>query len=245
MSEPAAVAVVRHGTRTWVLHDGGHLRFGRSTGVDIPVATQPADLTISRSAGCLDATGRGVLVTNESVRRTMYLQAVPGPEIEVKPGMTVGTAPHERSRIVLLGGHEARYVLDIRSAARGPSTGAARPQAVIAGDPTSPAFARRDLTPVQRRYLAALCEPLLTPVAGVSSATYLQIANRCGVSDRTVRNCLDGLRQSLAADHGVPGLVRQDRPAPGGQGDNFLRALAGWAIDSGNITPDDLSRLDR
>ena len=239
----AALAVVRHGTRTWVLCPGARLHFGRGDGVDIPVAAEPADLMISRSAGRLAATDLGVLVTNSSARRSLYLQAVPGPEIEVKPGMTVGTAPHERSRIVLLGSHDARYVLDVRAAAPSDAPDGTRPESVAAGDPTSPAYARLDLTRAQRRYLAALCEPLLT--AAAPSATYHQIAQRCGVSDSTVRNCLDALRQALALDHGVPGLIRPENADRHGRRDDFLRALAAWAIDSGNVTRADLDGVDR
>jgi hypothetical protein len=99
----------------------------------------------------------------------------------------------------------------------------------------------------QRRYLAALCEPILTRAGTRNTpATYREIARRCGVSPKTVRHSLDALRQILSAEHGIPGLVHIEGPedeAPGAV--SFLPALAAWAVHSGTVNRDDLEALEQ
>ncbi len=212
------------------------------------ISRDKPDFVVSRRAGKLTAVTGGLLVTNESESRSLYLQGIPGPEHEIKPQMTLGTMPYRRCRVVLLGSHGARYTLDItcgteaegRSSAPDLQKAASRDAAATRG------YQRLNLPAAQRRYLAALCEPILTGIgASVVPATYARIAERCGVSPSTVRNSLDALRQMLSAEYGIPGLVHvrsSDADGPGAV--NFLSALAAWAIDSGNITPDDLESLD-
>jgi hypothetical protein len=235
---------VRFGARNWDLAVGGSLTFGRAGDCNIVISSQTPDLMVSRRAGRLTAVEAGLLVSNESTRRPLFLQGIPGPEFEIKPRMTLGTMPFERCRVVMLGSHAARYVFDITCcAAAGGTPGEPGPVAVPAiGAPTTSGHLRLELPASQRRYLAALCEPILTSIgANPVPPTYGQIAGRCGVSPRTVRNSLDGLRQMLSAAYGIPGLVHAgDHPGAV----NFLSALGSWAVHSGNVTPDDLETLE-
>jgi hypothetical protein len=144
----------------------------------------------------------------------------------------------------MLGIHAARYVFDITCRAEaGGRSGEPDPVTEPAiGVPTTSGYLRLELPAAQRRYLAALCEPILTSIgAHAVPATYGQIAGRCGVSPRTVRNSLDGIRQMLSADYGIPGLVHAG-DYPGAV--NFLSALASWAVHSSNVTSDDLESLE-
>lgn len=238
----SAAAELRHGFRSWALPPGGSLTFGRSSRCDIAVATDPEDLLVSRHAGTLTGVHDGVLVTNASQRHPILLQPVPGREIEIGPGMTVGTMPHARSRVLVVGRHSARYLIYVdctgllappRPAAEGGP--ASRP---AAGRATA-AYGRMDLTTSQRRYLIALCEPVLSRVGTRTTPSYHEIAARCGVSHRTVRNSLDELRRMLTADYGLPGLQSEDGP-----GGHSLPGLSRWAVDSGNATLADLELLD-
>lgn len=235
---------VRAGFRVLRLAPGEVLTFGRSTTCDLVLAGDPEDLLVSRQAGRLTGVERGALVTNTSSRHPIVLQAVPGPEFEIGPGMTVGTMPHARTRVVVLGQHAARYLiyLDARGLLEPGLVPGAPPEREAPGAPTTSAYRRMDLTRAQRRYLAALCEPCLVRVGGRSApASYAAIAERCDVSPRTVRNCLDQVRQMLSSRFGVPGLV-------GAEGDpaaaNYAAVLARWAIDSENVTLADLEAID-
>jgi len=160
--------------------------------------------------------------------------------------MTVGTMLFSRCRLVLLGSHAARYVLDITCGTPGAAPGqAAAPITDRAGVLTTSGYRRLDVTSAQRRYLAALCERILTGI-GATPAAYREIAERCGVAPQTVRNSLDALRHKLSAEQGIPGLVHAgaiDGEGPGAV--SFLSALAAWAVHSGTINRDDLEDLDR
>ena len=239
---------VRFGAEIWGLEIGVSITFGRADDSDIVISRQAPDLVVSRRAGRLTAVEGGLLVSNESARRSIFLQGIPGPEFEIKPLMTLGTMPFRRCRLVVLGSHAARYMLDITSgvaAGDTPSTLSLESVAAI-GVPTTSGYRRLDLPDAQRRYLAALCEPILTSVgARTVPATYGRIAERCGVSPKTVRNSLDGLRQMLSVEYGIPDLVQVEGPNvdhPGAV--NFLAALAAWAVHSGNINRDDLEAID-
>ena len=240
---------VRFGDRAWELDIGVSITFGRARDSDIVISREPPDLVVSRRAGRLTAVEGGLLITNESERRSLYLQAIPGPEFEIKPRMTLGTMPFEQSRIVVLGVHGARYVLGI--VCRVPTETATTSQSVLetraaTGVPTTSGYRRLNLPDAQRRYLAALCEPILTGIGAKDvPATYGQIAKRCGVSPKTVRNSLDSLRQMLSVEYGIPNLAHVDGSEVDRPGTvNFLSALAAWAIHSGNITREDLESLD-
>jgi hypothetical protein len=244
---PRGCATVRFGARVWELGVGSSLTFGRSDDSDIVIPDQAEDLLVSRRAGRLTAVEEGLLVKNESARNSIYLQGIPGAEFEIKPLMTLGTMPFSRCRLVVFGSQAARYVLDITCgvAEGGPAGGPGVGGRAGADVPTTFGYQRLDLPAAQRRYLAALCEPMLTRVgARTAPATYREIAERCGVSPRTVRNSLDALRQMLSAEYGIPGLMHStDSPEALGAV-NFLAALAAWAVHSGTINRDDLEALD-
>jgi hypothetical protein len=246
-----AGAVVTFGLRRWVLRPGRSLTFGRGADSDLRFGDEPVDDLVSRSAGVLVGQDDGVLVRNASRKRAILLQAVPGPELEIPPLMAVGTMPYPHTRLVVVGGHGARYLIGIDTraltaasapAGRPPPASAPAP-ARAAGLPTTAGYERiPDLPAAERRYLAALCEPLLTKIGGSSDPpTYAAIAARCGVSPRTVRNVLDQLRARLATELGIPGLVATDGDAAGRT--SYLGALARWAVDSGNATREDLETV--
>lgn len=242
-------ATVRFGAKVWELTLASSLTFGRSNDSDIVIPLQTQDLLISRRAGRLTAVDGGLLVRNESTRNSIYLQGIPGSEFEIKPLMALGTMPYSRCRLVILGSHAARYVLSITCPVSGVGslgkTGLADSAGV--GVRTTSGYRRLEVPDAQRRYLAALCEPILTR-AGARNApvSYREIAQRCGVAPSTVRKSLDALRQMLSAEHGIPGLVHTDgskEEAPGAV--SFLPALAAWAVHSDTINRDDLEALDR
>lgn len=241
-------AIVRFGARTWELANGSSLTFGRSDRSDIVIPQQDQDLLVSRQAGRLTAVDGGLLVRNESARNSIYLQAIPGPEFEIKPLMTLGTMPYSRCRVVILGSHAARYVLGITCPVPGADSAdktglASGPEA---GARTTSGYRRLDMPSAQQRYLAALCEPLLTGTGARNApASYKEIALRCHVFPGTVRKSLDALRQVLSAEHGIPGLVHDGGPEGEAAGAvSFLPALAAWAVYSGTVTHEDLEALD-
>jgi hypothetical protein len=232
------------GAKQWVLAPGYSLTFGRGVDQDVRFAHDPLDDVVSRATGHLTAVRGGVLVTNDSPKRSLYLQAVPGPELVVPPLMTVGTMPYGRVNLVIVGSRGARYTLQLvnRPVLASSFLPFPAPRAA-AGVPTTSGYLRIDMPETVRRYLAALCEPLLTRI-GQESATYTDIALRCGVAQKTVRNGLDKLRQRLTDDFDIPGLVTETgRPIPSGLA-NFREVLADWAIVSGNATLDDAELLD-
>lgn len=245
---PANESTVRFGSQVWRLDIGAVVTFGRSEICDIVIPRQGKDLLVSRRAGRLTAVDGGLLISNESERNSLLMRAIPGPEIEIKPLMTLGTMPFSRCRVVVRGSDSAQYLLEITCgiAERG-SASRPVPAETAAGSPTTFGYRRLDIPDGQRRYLAALCEPMLTCVgARTVPATYNEVAQRCGVSRKTVRNSLDALRQMLSAEYGIPGLVHPSDSSQGAPGVvNFLSALAAWAINSGTITLNDLEIIDR
>lgn len=241
-------ATVRFEAEAWELAHDSSLTFGRSSDSDIVIPRQGQDLLISRRAGRLTAVDGGLLVRNESGRNSIYLQGIPGPEFEIKPLMTLGTMPYSRCRLVILGSHAARYVVSITCPVPGANSldKAGLADGAGVGVRTTSGYRRLDVPGAQRRYLAALCEPVLAGTGARNApASYKEIARRCGVSPGTVRKSLDVLRLVLSAEHGIPGLVHADGPegeAPGAV--SFLPALAAWAVYSGTITREDLEALD-
>lgn len=242
-------STVRFGSQVWPLEIGTAVTFGRSEDCDIVIPQRGKDLLVSRRAGRLTGVDGGVLISNESERNAIRMRAIPGPEIEIRPLMTLGTMPFARCRVVVLGTDAAQYVLDITCNIPEGSSKSKRAlaSAAAAGSPTTSGYRRLDIPRGQRRYLAALCEPILTSVgAGTVPATYNEIAQRCGVSRKTARNSLDALRQMLSAEYGIPGLVHPGDSSQGAPGAvNFLSVLAAWAINSGTITLGDLETIDR
>jgi hypothetical protein len=238
---------IRFGARNWELDIGASLTFGRADDSDIVISREKPDLVVSRRAGKLTAVAGGLLVSNESESRSIYLQGIPGPELEIKPQMMLGTMPFNRCRVVVLGSHGARYVLDITcgTEAEGHSSPPHLQKTASHDAAATRGYQRLNLPLAQRRYLAALCEPILTSIGASAASTYARIAERCGVAPSTVRNSLDALRQKLSAEYGIPGLMHVRSSATDDPGAvSFLATLAAWAIASGNVTPDDLESLD-
>jgi hypothetical protein len=90
------------------------------------------------------------------------------------------------------------------------------------------------VNPRERRLLAALCEPLLKSAGpNARPATYREIASRLALSEHTVRNALDALREQLLII-GIPGMTGPEAK------DNLAR----YAVRSGSITSRDLDLLN-
>jgi hypothetical protein len=231
-------ATIRFEAQVWNLGHGSSVTFGRSEDRDIVLTGQVEDLLVSRHAGRLTAVDGGLMVTNESKRNPIYLRGVPGPQRKIDPQVTIGTMPFTRCRVVVFGHQAKPYVIEITCIAAEERSTRPKP-----GEPTTDRYWRLDMTQAQRRYLAALCEPMLTG-SSTAPANYQEIADRCGVARGTVRKPLDALRLKVWAECRVPGLVH---PADSGKkagAVNFRPVLAEWAIRSGNATLEDLEDLD-
>ncbi len=245
VAAPPGAALIRLGNQRWSLAPGAQLSFGRGQDRDIRLAREPEDDYVSRRAGVLIGLGDGVLIRNSSHTQSLLLQAFPGPELVVAPQSAVATLPHDYLRLVIPGRHGARYVIAIDTRGMNPSREVppdpvAAP-AIPVGRPTKAGAGR--ITPRERRFLAALCEPVLT-LAGPAAApaTYRQIAERLGTTQATAKSCLDQLRARLSDVDGIPGL-RSDEDADD-PGHSYLPALAAWAVHSGAVTDDTLDLLD-
>jgi hypothetical protein len=245
VAEPPAAASIRSGNRRWSLAPGAQLTFGRGQDRDIRLARDPEDDYVSRRAGVLIGLGDGVLIRNSSHTQSLLLQAFPGPELVVAPQSAVATLPHDHLRLVIPGRHGTRYVIVIdtrgmnasRDAGPDPETAPAVP----VGRPTKAGAGR--ITPRELRFLAALCEPVLTlagPAAAASS--YRQIAERLGTTQATAKSCLDQLRARLSDVDGIPGLRSDDDTEDPAH--SYLPALAAWAVHSGAVNARTLDLLD-
>jgi hypothetical protein len=181
----------------------------------------------------------GLLITNESVRNPIYLRGIPGAEHKIEPRMTLGTMPFTRCRVVVIGGRAEPYILDVTCLA---AEGSAK-SGPVDKDPTTLGYKRIEMPPAQRRYLAALCEPMLTGV-GAAPASYREIAARCDVALGTVRKSLDALRLRVSGECRIPGLIHPEGSSRKAHGTvNFRVRLADWAVSSGNATHGDLEDL--
>ena len=236
-------ATVRFGTQAWNLELGSSVTFGRSDDCDIVLTGRAEDRLVSRQAGRLLAVDGGLLVTNESRQNPIYLRRIPGAEVTIDPRMTVGTMPSRHCRIVTIGSRAEPYTLDITCHTAEDSS-AAKPDLESAGGDTTLGAKRIPMPNAQRRYLSAVCEPMLTK-GGAAPANYKESGKRCGVVWRTVKNSLDLLRQRLSEEYGIR-ITHSAGPGKDAAGAvNFLPALADWAIRTGNVTLDDVAGLDR
>ena len=223
---PAPVTV-RYGGRTWRLSGGGELTFGRGIDVDLQLAYDPPDLRVSRHAGTLRCLPDTVLISNVSSRGVLTLSAEGAVTREIAPGEAITGEPHRAFTLAVVGDYGQTYELEVDARGLPPSgTGSGRPTRGTATVLTTP----YDLTPSQRRVLAALCAPLLAPgAAQPGAASARQIAQALELRPNYVRNVLKEIREQLSA-HGVPGLVSEGRPKPG---EDFRQPLAQWAIRNG------------
>ena len=95
---------------------------------------------------------------NTSRTQSLTFIAMPGPSFVLRPKMAIGTMPHGRVRLEVLGRHGRVYslLLDVQGlrGERGDGTGSGRP-----GVPTAVGADRLSLR--ELRLLAALCEPFI------------------------------------------------------------------------------------
>ena len=217
---------VTHAGRVWRVPLDGELSFGRGVDVDGRLADDPPDLQVSRRAGQLRCLADSVLVINLSSRGVLRLSAPGALTRDIGPGEAITSEPHRVFEVVVVGEYGQGYLLGVD--ARQLPAPAAGPGDEPDGTATM-LTAPYDLTPSQRRVLAALCAPLLAPGGSQSNAASArEIGLALDLSPNYVRNVLKEIREQLTA-YGVPGLV-SDPPQPG---EDFRQPLALWAIRYG------------
>lgn len=234
----AAYAVISFGHHRLLLVHGRELTVGRGETCDLRVAHDPSDDHVSRLAATLRALEDCVLVRNESHTKAIALRPPIGIDRVIGPREAITSLPHTQFMVVAIGRHGTEYAVhvDVRGLEPPPDRGAGDPRmpATVSGPSITP-------TPVQRRLLAALCEPLLTRTGPrAAPATYRQIGQRVGRRPNYVRAVLRQVREQLAGQ-GVASLVTYTvEPA----NEDFRLPLALWAIRSGTITVADVAGLD-
>jgi hypothetical protein len=134
----------------------------------------------------------------------------------------------------------------LESATTGPAPArAGKPEPATVGFERIP-----DMSSRHRLLLTVLCLPALTQSGrGAEAPSYAEMAEilaRHGhpLKPSTIRNGLDDLRSWLTYEHRIPGLMHNQGDAAAGSGTRLTGALARWAILSGNVTREDLDRLD-
>lgn len=214
---------VRYGQLRWSLGDGGSLSVGRQSGCDIRVGSAspgPEDLGVSRRAATLSYAQGRVWIRNDSATQAVYVRPCVGAEhVLDRRGDIVSVAAE--SLDVVIEGQVLTYRLVVELTGEAPIPGYEEPETV------SPVTrAALPLTARERQLLTAVCEPLLVPSAHrARPASYREAAARLGLSEHTVRNQLDELRNRLA-QMGIPGLF----------GPEAKDALARYAVRSCSIT---------
>jgi hypothetical protein len=230
-AEPPAVALVLHEDERLSLAEGESLSVGRQSGCDLRIGSVdrgPEDLGVSRRAATISHAQGRLWVRNDSTTLPVYVRPSLGQECVLeRRGDMVSFA--EPVVDVALEGQIKLYRIRIELPFAAGVTADAGPATV------APATrSRLPLTDRERRLLVALCEPLLRGAARAARpASYKEVAERVGLSDHTVRNALDALRERLIAI-GIPGMVGPDAK------DNLAR----YAVRSGSVTPADLKVLD-
>jgi hypothetical protein len=211
---------------------------GRGRSCDLRIADDPMDDHVSRLAATLRALEDCVLIRNESASKQIALRPLVGTERLIGPREATTSLPHPQFSVVVTGRFGTEYAIHVD--VRGLAPARLRPGPDPKG-PTTVSSPAINLTPAQRRLLAALCEPLLTRAGPhASPATYRQIGQRVGLRPGYVRNVLKQLREQLAGQ-GVAAMVafRVDQVH-----EDFRLPLAMWALHSGTITTDDLAGID-
>jgi hypothetical protein len=223
---------VHFGGGRWVLRDGDALTLGRESSCALrlgaPDAPGPEDLGVSRRAGTLIYAQGIVWVRNDSATQPLFVHSPMRGEqvLEGRGDMLSLAEPHLE---VVVRGRVLEYRISIDLHHVHGNTVAVED----ASSSSPPTVVTLNLSDRERRYLAAVCEPLLTRV-GVDArpATYADAAERLGLARSTVRNALDDLRRRLF-DAGVPGMDGRDAKD----------ALARYAVRSHTITRADLGLL--
>ncbi len=225
-----AVAVVSFGARRWTLADGQPLSVGRRSNCDIRVGAAepgPEDLGVSRRAATVICAQGRTWVGNDSTTQPVYVRPEIGEELVLERRGTMVSLEDEHLSVVLEG-HIQSYSFDLERLAHGSDL---RDDPITASPPTVGALT---LSHRERRVLAAICEPLFArPGTKVRPASYREAASRLGLSEHTVRNQLDALRERLLT-LGIPRLV----------GAEAKNELARYAVITGSITSVDLAAID-
>jgi hypothetical protein len=242
-------AVVSCGSRRWSLSPGDTLTFGRGAGHPLRLGHSPEDLRVPRFAGKFECREDGVLVHNMSDKRTLVVQAFPGPGYDVLPLMIAGTHPHPQVKVVITGG-AGTYAIVVDTRPLGPRTAPADRGIAYRGGGTAGFDRIESMSRRHRLLLSALCLPMLTrsgPRAEVP--TYAEMEKILGdqghsFKAKTIRNGLDELRGRLTYEHGVDGLLGESSGDVSGPPGGFVAALARWAVLSGNVTDRDLERME-
>lgn len=227
------VVTVRFAGAAWTIARGELLTIGRGRGCDVRL---PDDDHLSRRAASLQPMDDFVLVRNLSATKPLAVRPPAGEDTVVEPQAAVTSLPHREFSVVF--GGSGGVVVEVTVDARlltPPHLVSQADATVSPGTVTAPL----NLSPAQRRVLAALCEPLLTGRgADAVPATYARIGDRLGLSPPYVRNVVKGIREGMAG-HGVPGLTADDgQPAP-----DFRWALARSAVRHGWVTAADVGAL--
>lgn len=232
--EPCRVVIVNTPGRSWTVEPGDVVTFGRDRGSTVVL---PDDRHISRRAGSLHVLDDFVLVRNTSTTKPIVLRPAVGEDRIIEPGGATASLPWQEFSIVIGGAADLAVVLDVDvRGLLGPVEATSVQSPPIAPTLTSPV----EISPAQRRVLAALCAPLLTSSGPhAAPATYAQVADRLDLRPQYVRNVIRTLREKLSG-HGVPGLVAEHGEAPS---DDYRWALARWAIRNRWITMDDVAAL--
>src|SRR5262245_19294049 len=171
-----------------------------------------------------------IWVRNDSATQALYVHCTGRVEqvLEARGDMLALAEPHfevvVRGRVLAY-----RISIDLPHANRSAVVDDAAPST------SPPTVVTLQLSDRERRYLAAVCEPLLGGVGtNARPASYAEAAARLGLARSTLRNCLDDLRRRLL-DAGVPGMDSPDAKD----------LLARYAVRTHSITDGDLTLLDQ
>jgi len=142
-------------------------------------------------------------LANRGSRIPLTLISGDGKWVQLPPGSTQALA--EGSGVVRFRAGQANYELSYHGAPPGP--GAASAPQEEGGDQTL--RFKIELTPREVDYMVSFCAPQFSQVANSSLPTYAQVAERWGVSVKTVDNALQNLRRKIR-EAGLTGAESSD-----------------------------------
>ena len=227
-------ATVSFGDRTWLLHEGEELCFGRSTRAEIPMGTGtvgPADVAVSRHTGRLTMVDGRVRVRNESKVNPLYIYPRSGPGFVLNPG-TDEVWPAPGAFRVVLDGEIRRYEVTVVCDEMLTSSDGTD---IEDDSQTSPPTRVRVkfATPREREIVAVFCEDLLRGRGDRRPLQYGEAARRLNVS----KHYLENLMLKLCNRHfdlGLPGMG-----TPDAKDELCRRAFAAGAVTLDDLPPDD------